>query len=142
MLWYIMCMLHTGVTNDCFVVNAHPLAHSFITSVLHFCTQPPITLSHCQMVLTQPGSTVSYTARVTLSHTSRSCSHTFSIVFAPTLFSNNLPTTNQLTGDLLESEQTVSVGLRKEVSELERKVDQLQDNNNSLEKQVGEGERG
>lgn len=42
-------------------------------------------------------------------------------------------------GDLLESEQNASVMLRKELAELERKVETLQGNNTSLEKQVRGG---
>lgn len=40
-------------------------------------------------------------------------------------------------GDLLESEQNASVALRKELADLERQVQALQGNNNTLEKQVG-----
>jgi hypothetical protein len=42
-----------------------------------------------------------------------------------------------LPGDLLESEQNASVALRKELADLERQVQALQGNNNTLEKQVG-----
>jgi hypothetical protein len=42
-------------------------------------------------------------------------------------------------GDLLESEQSASMQLRKELSELERRVEALQGNNNSLEKKVCAG---
>lgn len=42
-----------------------------------------------------------------------------------------------VSGDLLESEQNASMQLRKEMAELEKRVEQLQGTNNSLDKQVG-----
>jgi len=60
-------------------------------------------------------------------------------------FSGLLPHTHHHTstlsgcvsGDLLESEQNASMQLRKDMVELEKRVEQLQGTNNSLDKQVG-----